>query len=538
MARAVPDAADLPSARRDRALLIVAAAVAAFCLAQLLHFGYGRDQGIYAAVGRAMLDGGAPYRDAWDFKPPGIFFVYFIAGLIDSGAWAIRVIEAVALASLVLPCLYIGREATGTARAGMLSAAVAIVTHVSLEFWHTGQPEGFGGVLVIWGLALSLAAERAPWRRLSWIMSGVLFGAAAVLKPTMAPAALAPLLTLSPGHARQGRWRSAAEVALLLMLGGLVAPAATAAYFIGVGAWRDAVDALLGFAPKYVALSWAGTGVVAVTIAAATKWLTGFGYLYGLGLLVGCAQSLRHPNPATRRVLAATALLLPGVVAQAKFFGYHFGSVLLLSSVIAGWGYWQVWAALRHRRSGVLAYAVVLLWLVWTVPSPDLEPFRVRSALRLVALMQPEERQQISRRLYSVADFDAGENARVAERILNATPPTARIHVWGLTPNLYLLTGRRPASRYVYNLAQRSSWSRESSRRELMTSLLSSPPDLIVVEHGDRVRHITGADLDSAEELAGFTSLQQLLSDRYQPTHRGSEFDIHERLPRPLERRR
>jgi hypothetical protein len=538
MSDAAPDAADLLSARRDRALLIAAAAVAAFCLAQLLHFGYGRDQGIYAAVGRAMLDGGAPYRDAWDFKPPGIFFVYFVAGLIDSATWAIRTIECVALASLVMPCLYIGREATGNARAGMLSAAVAIVTHASLEFWHTGQPEGFGGILLIWGLALSIAAERTPRRRLSWIMSGILFGSAAVLKPTMAPAILAPLLTLSPGHSRQGKWMSAAKTAVLLILGGLVAPAATAAYFCGVGAWRDAVDALLGFAPNYVALSWAGTGVVAVTIAAVTKWLTGFGYLHVLGLLIGCAHSLRHPNPATRRVLAATALLLPGIVAQAKLFGYHFGSILLLSSVIAGWGYWQVWLALRRRRSGALAYAVILVWLVWMMPSPDLGPFRVRSALRIVALMRPEERQQISRRLYSVADFDAGENAGVAERILRATAPTARIHVWGFTPNLYLLTGRRPASRYVYNLAQRSPWSRESSRRELMRTLVSSPPDLIVVEHGDRVRHLTGADLDSAEELAEFTALQQLLSDRYRLTDRGREFDIHERLPRPLQGRR
>ena len=45
-------------------------------LALLLTFGFGRDHGIYATVAAVMLDGGMPYRDAWDFKPPGIYYVY------------------------------------------------------------------------------------------------------------------------------------------------------------------------------------------------------------------------------------------------------------------------------------------------------------------------------------------------------------------------------------------------------------------------------------------------------------------------------
>ena len=60
----------------------------AFLLAQLLCFGYGRDQGIYAVVARAMLDGGMPYRDAWDFKPPGIFLIYALARALFGEAQA------------------------------------------------------------------------------------------------------------------------------------------------------------------------------------------------------------------------------------------------------------------------------------------------------------------------------------------------------------------------------------------------------------------------------------------------------------------
>ena len=57
----------------------IAWAVIAFCSIQILTFSYGRDQGIYAVVGDGVLHGKMPYRDLWDFKPPGIFLVYALA---------------------------------------------------------------------------------------------------------------------------------------------------------------------------------------------------------------------------------------------------------------------------------------------------------------------------------------------------------------------------------------------------------------------------------------------------------------------------
>ena len=58
-----------------------------YLLLILITFKYGRDQGIYAVVGEAILSGGAPYSDAWDFKPPFIFFAYAAAksGVISGG---------------------------------------------------------------------------------------------------------------------------------------------------------------------------------------------------------------------------------------------------------------------------------------------------------------------------------------------------------------------------------------------------------------------------------------------------------------------
>ena len=59
-----------------RVLLSAALTAAAAACLVLLDYGSGRDQWIYRVVAAVMLEGGAPYRDALDFKPPGFFAVY------------------------------------------------------------------------------------------------------------------------------------------------------------------------------------------------------------------------------------------------------------------------------------------------------------------------------------------------------------------------------------------------------------------------------------------------------------------------------
>src|SRR5882724_9164740 len=60
-------------------LLAAAGLFTLWLFVQISMFKYGRDQGIYATVAATMLRGGMPYRDAWDFKPPGIYVIYALA---------------------------------------------------------------------------------------------------------------------------------------------------------------------------------------------------------------------------------------------------------------------------------------------------------------------------------------------------------------------------------------------------------------------------------------------------------------------------
>src|SRR5512138_681071 len=85
----------LPLVRMERWLEITSILVVVGCALLLPAFSFGRDQGIYATVGSGILSGSVPYRDLWDFKTPGIFFVFAASeALFGHTMAAPRILEA------------------------------------------------------------------------------------------------------------------------------------------------------------------------------------------------------------------------------------------------------------------------------------------------------------------------------------------------------------------------------------------------------------------------------------------------------------
>src|SRR5690606_25341487 len=125
----------------DSWLRIVSWIVIVFSLAQILVFSFGRDQGIYAMVADGILEGQLPYRDRWDFKPPGIFFVYATAfGLFGKSMIAPRLLEVALVLGAALGLRRLGGVLFDNRTAGIMGAACYALIHAQMDFWHSGQP--------------------------------------------------------------------------------------------------------------------------------------------------------------------------------------------------------------------------------------------------------------------------------------------------------------------------------------------------------------------------------------------------------------
>jgi hypothetical protein len=514
----------------------------ALLLAQLLDFGCGRDQALYSVVSDTLLRGDAPYRDAWDFKPPGIYFTYACArAVFGQSCTAVRILEALGLVTLFFAFAIFSRRHVGSHRAGILGAGTAILATVPLEFWNTGQPEGFGAVALAWALVCATydappgAGRRGEIRQLAaWAGAASLYTLAALLKPPLGGGILVSFAIVLAirwrARGSSGWLRALGAPALAFAVGGALPLLATLAYFSATGALADLYEALFVFAPGYTALQLETTPMPALLRRALFEWLFRAAPYNAIGLPALLLLPVLHSRErlAVAHVLGVIAFSLLGVALQAKFFLYHYAAVLPLTGLLAGWGYWKVWMRVRGSALAVLATAAVLAAVsLDAVPGlPSSQPFWDRTAKRLRTFSQPERRTQVRDALYSLGDVDARSNREVAAWLEQNTPEDSTLFIWGFEPAIYELSGRRPASRYVHDVPQRAAWAKRKSRRILIEELTASPPAAIVVVREDRLPWVTGNRQDSYESLRGFPELREMLQGRYRPVKRIGDLEI------------
>jgi len=532
-----------PSSRRaEQILFILLGLLSALLLAQLLDFGYGRDQALYAVVSDAILRGDAPYRDAWDFKPPGIYFTYaFARAVFGQSVSAVRMLEALGLVSLFFAYAVFSRRHVGSRRAGILGASAAILAYVPLEFWYTGQPEGFGAIALAWALVCATyepppsAGRRGQVRQFAaWAGAASLYTLAALLKPPLGGGILVSFAVVLASRWRtrgaSGRARALGLPALAFAAGGALPLLATLAYFTATSALADLYEALFVFAPGYTALQLEVTPLPALLQRTLLEWLFRTAPYNVVALPALFLLPVLHSRErlAVAHVLGVIAFSLLGVALQAKFFLYHYAAVLPLTGLLAGWGYWKLWIRVRGSALAALAAAAVLAAVTLdAVPGlPNSRPFWSRTAKRLSTLSQPALRTPVRDVLYSLGDVDARSNREVAEWLEQNTPEDSTLFVWGFEPAIYLLSRRRPASRYVHDVPQRTAWAKQKSRRILIEELTASPPAIVVVVREDRLPWVTGNRQDSFESLRDFPELLEMLRSRYRLAKRIDDLEI------------
>jgi hypothetical protein len=526
--RAEPKVARRPSA----AGVILTAACGlgiAFLLLQILTYGYGRDQGIYSMVARAILAGKMPYRDVWDFKPPGIFLIYAVTRqVLGSAQVSIRIVECLGLVAMVFAMMRLTERWWGDRRIGMVSGAIAVLVHAQLDFWHTAQPESFGGLVTLFAL---LALGPSPWSEESatpdrralrrWVLSGALFGVAGLLKPPLAGggAVVAVVLASLAFSSRRG-WKAAIRPVIAVAIGGALPIVLCLLWFLVRGALGDLYQVLFVFTPNYTKLSWEGETLHGMAWWGFTEWFIGYSSVTAVGLLLMLAL---RPSPRERSgalVIGAIIFVhLAGVTMQGKFFPYHYGATWPLTALLAGLGFQRVWERLsRYGAVGALGFIACfgVVALGRTATKDTKLSYLDRCLLRIELFTKSPRDQRAIDALATVADVNAASNRAVAAALKARVPPGRAIYVWGFEPVIYDQADREPATRYIYNVAQRGAWAREEARAALMRDLTQNPPAAIVVERRDVMPVVTGDTIDSADTLPSFPALRDLLAARYE----------------------
>jgi hypothetical protein len=213
----------------------------------------GADQALYAYAGERILDGGLPYRDAWDQKPPAIHVAYAAMRAVWPHDSVVPAIDLL-LAGIVGFLLW---------RLGAALASESIGQWAALLFLFLSNPSfaRLGGVSVraqcetfiaalITGALLLLARRQDSIRRV--VFAGVLFGVAFTFKYNTVVYVAAGVFALL-------LWRRLTIAALGALAAGFLIPVAVfGTWFAGGHALRALYDATIVYNIRYSGQTYAG----------------------------------------------------------------------------------------------------------------------------------------------------------------------------------------------------------------------------------------------------------------------------------------
>jgi len=152
------------------------------------------DEGVYAVMARLMLDGGTPYRDFIDNKPP-LEYAWFSAGLALFGdnIEAFRLVPAVVMSATAL-CVYLTGRLLFPPAGAFVALAVFAGSQLIVPDMNNGLPETLMVLPEVAGfltLLYGLRSGKQAW----FLVAGLLFGLAVMTKPV----AIWPAIAFVPG---------------------------------------------------------------------------------------------------------------------------------------------------------------------------------------------------------------------------------------------------------------------------------------------------------------------------------------------------
>ncbi len=514
-------------------LLLLGLALGAALLAPLTTYPLGRDQGVFATIADVIERGGAPYKDAWDIKPPGVFYLFWLSFKVFGRSEAApRLLDLLWTLATAVTIWAIGRRLF-SAWAAPAAAFFFIIRYMTHDYyWHTTQCDGFASLpLALAALSLIFAEDRKSTGFA--FTCGALVAVAIIFKFTLGIFLALPLVALYILKNEPPRTRAARAVwyvtgcALVLLV--------AAGFIWKTGAFGPMIDVVFRWNAAYAGAQISGLprqGLLTQLMKVLTGQPSWFIFPIGLLAVIGTVDLCARADAARIRWLVpawAVAIVLQ-VWVQGRYYPYHWLPLLPPLALLAAQGLrtlrWSLNKLERPRLAAALS--VFGLLALFALLGSGYYLF-LRFPLSYLAGRFEREvyLQGFDRAITS--DFSLTADQQVAAWIKDHTQPNTPFYIWGFEPLIYFLADRPPASRFIYNIPLVAPWSPPEWRAELVRDLNEKKPLYFVVAHRDPQPWMVGRWDDSASQLATYPELAQLLHDNYLLREQLQDFSIYER---------
>ena len=379
-------------------------------------------EAMYSVVANEIVDGGRPYIDAVERKPPLLFWTYAAVFKV-AGKFNWKALHIVALVWTL--CAMAGLYVIGRELFDRDTGLIAALFYAVFQSWWTWKTLAFDGEMlmnlpIIWAWAIAFRRNSSRLRA-ELFPAGALLGAAFLLKQPAAIAAI-PLgiYLLLPSYRASRRLTVTDSIIQAAVL--------TAGFFAAVGVvtlvlWKQGIlyDAFYWtivdhdiphvFWERGILLTLAFIGICSPLV---------------IGAILACRDKSDIWAARTAERIALFGLLAAsaiGVAAGGRFYAHYYVQLIPPLAVLAAPYYARLWSRTMQPPLWILQPAVTYAWL----------------ALIVIVLSIVHWAELTPRRAPS-------ETGRY---LSTHSAPEDRIFIWGQTAKMYLEARRRPASRYI-----------------------------------------------------------------------------------------
>jgi hypothetical protein len=545
-----PPAGVQPSGKNSRLWLLIALTAVLLLALPNIRYPIGRDQATYSVIAQGLLKGKQLYRDLWDNKPPGIFYIYTVFVTIFGRAmWFVGLLDVLYL--LVIGyCIFRFAERYLGAEAGAIAAVLYAVWHERGDYADAAQPETFILLLIFAAWFLLIARGRFP--RFRHAAAGVLLGLAFWTKYNagifLVLLVFLPYLDCSRmdqnprGLRLTIPWRPWLGRAAILA-GGFVATVALGlAYFRLAGTWAALKQVQFEVLPRYAAMAYEHTPYYFLWALGQISANLKPGVEAAAAAALAVAWWRRELAKLTPVLLAAAAGFI-ATASQLRMHSYYFEVCFPFFAMLYAYLPVKLFHAIRALAAKFAArkmtLARVLLWLVFAeliyfpLPHPFLSWMAgVRGTISW--MRNPDKSYADYWRAHPVEHL-AGQ-IEVIRYMRAHSEPADKIYIWGTAPLIYYMTGCEPATRFISNLGPISAWAPPEWRAQLVRQLEKASPRYLIVVRHDALPTITYTELDSQEYLVEYPALANVLAAQYQPVLRLQDFVVYRRIPASIAR--
>jgi len=480
-----------------------------------LTYPFGRDQGIYAYVGKLILDGKIDYKYSIDFKPPGVHFVFALEEIIfGKSMLGVRLFDLLWQYLTALIIFLICLKLTRSKIISLISSCLYVFLYYRFDYWQSAQSDGFLNLtfsLAVFYLLKSFDAKQIK----NSIIAGIFFGLALVSKYTVI--LFFPLLLVASLISNKSNRAAYVRDYLFFLVG-------TAIVILGVGviyaandALEDFLDAQLYLIPQYASIGFQTLEPSYLITHIVRLFL---GSVYSPIILI-CFISLiyqvkmRDFDPRKLCIYIWILAAILNLILQGRFFPYHF--LVLLPALSVGSSLFFTFAYDNFLRVGRKRAIVVSLLAGISFLGLASRPYysSYPKLFDFISGNQSLEQMYLQIGVTYVPGLNLKKNYQMVEQTLRHTKEGDKIYIWGFEPIVYYLSGRDCPSRFIYHVPLIWKGETKRYRSEFMSEINKDMPALIFVVKEDEVHDLTGFEQDSRDLLSTFPEFQKFIEEKY-----------------------